>query len=227
MSRGRLESLNIGLHRGDAPENVLENYRILGAALGFAPEDTVLTKQVHGDVVLRVGRKDRGTGLFVPQETPCDGLITNEPGVALVIFTADCTPILFHDPVTGAVGAVHAGWRGTAAQIGARAVEAMAAAYGCKPENIRAAIGPNIGKCCFETHGDVPQAMEAALGRAVAPISAPVGTSFMWTSRASMPIFSAWPGCAMWTSAKTVPPASPGGSGPTGSPAATGAPRAR
>lgn len=178
VSRGRLESLNIGLHRGDAPENVLENYRILGAALGFAPEDTVLTKQVHGDVVLRVGRKDRGAGLFVPQETPCDGLITNEPGVALVIFTADCTPILFHDPVTGAVGAVHAGWRGTAAQIGARAVEAMAAAYGCKPENIRAAIGPNIGKCCFETHGDVPQAMEAALGQAVAPYIRPSGDKF-------------------------------------------------
>jgi YfiH family protein len=83
-----------------------------------------------------------------------------------VVFTADCTPILFHDPVTGAVGAAHAGWRGTAGDIAGATVRAMCEAYGCDPKNIRCAIGPNIGQCHFETDADVPDAMIAALGDA-------------------------------------------------------------
>lgn len=163
VSHGALAGLNIGMHRGDEPARVAENYRILGKALGFEPEDLVLTRQTHSDIVRPVGRADR-LGLDHRDYPECDGLITNEPGVGLVIFTADCTPLLFHDPVTGAVGAAHAGWRGTAAQIGRKTVEAMVSAYGCRPENIRAAIGPNIGQCCFETHEDVPQAMTDSLG---------------------------------------------------------------
>ena len=91
-------------------------------------------------------------------------MITNAPGTALVVFTADCTPILLHDPATGAVGAVHAGWRGTAADIAGKAVRAMTDAFGCKPGNLCAAIGPNIGQCCFETDSDVKDAMIDALG---------------------------------------------------------------
>lgn len=164
VSSGHLASLNIGTHRGDAPENVRENYRILASALGFDPGKLVLTHQTHTDRVLQVGPTQYGAGLTEPELPECDGLITNVPGTALVVFTADCTPILLHDPVTGAVGAAHAGWRGTAAGIAAKTVQAMADAYGCRSENIRAAIGPNIGPCCFETDADVPQAMLAALG---------------------------------------------------------------
>ena len=86
-----------------------------------------------------------------------------------MVFSADCTPILLHDPVTGAVGAVHAGWRGTAADIAGKAVNATVAAFGCAPENIHAAIGPNIGRCCFQTDADVPQAMLDALGDEALP----------------------------------------------------------
>ena len=164
VSEGYLDSLNIGLHRGDDPENVRKNYQILADALGIVPEDFVLTKQIHSDIVVKVGRADRGKYLIAGTSPECDALITNEPGVALVIFTADCTPILLHDPVTGAVGAAHAGWRGTALGIAARTVEAMTREFGCKPENIRAAIGPNIGYCCFETDREVPDAMVDALG---------------------------------------------------------------
>ena len=81
-----------------------------------------------------------------------------------MVFTADCTPILLHDPVTGAVGAVHAGWRGTAAGIVKKTVDMMAAEFGCNRADIHAAIGPNIGQCCFETDADVPEALRAALG---------------------------------------------------------------
>ena len=163
VSTGSLASLNMAMHRGDAPENVEENYRRLAAALGFSTENAVLTRQTHSDIVRCVDSGDC-RGLNHREYPECDGLVTNDPGVALVVFTADCTPLLFHDPVTGAVGATHAGWRGTAKAIGAKTVEAMVKNFGCRPENIRAAIGPNIGFCHFETDADVPQAMRAAFG---------------------------------------------------------------
>ena len=151
--------MNLGIHRGDAPENVRKNYEILGNALGFDPSHTVFSKQTHSDIVRNVGCQEWGAGLFAPELSPCDALITNEPGTALVVFTADCTPVLLWDSVTGAVGAVHAGWRGTAAGIAGKTVRAMVEQLGCKASNIKAAIGPNIGQCCFETDRDVPQAI--------------------------------------------------------------------
>ena len=163
VSEGHLASLNIGVHRGDDPENVAENYRRLGEALGFS--HLVLTRQTHSDTVRAVNLGDADKGLTQDVWPECDGLITATPGVALAVFTADCTPILLHDPVTGGVGAVHAGWRGTAADIAGKAVRAMEREYGCDPANIRAAIGPNIGHCCFATDADVPEAMIEALGR--------------------------------------------------------------
>lgn len=164
VSNGHLASLNLGVSRGDDPAKVLENFRIIGSAVGFSPEMLVLTKQTHTDTVRKVGCAEQGAGLFRPELDACDALITNEPGVALAAFTADCTPILLYDPVTGAVGAVHAGWRGTAACIAAKTVRAMAAAYGCRGSDIRAAIGPNIAQCCFQTDADVPNAMIRSMG---------------------------------------------------------------
>jgi len=163
VSEGHLSSLNLAMHRGDAPGNVERNYAILGEVLGFSPENLVLTWQIHSDTVRRVTRADaRGVDHRAYQQ--CDALITNDPGTALAVFTADCTPILLSDPVTGAVGAVHAGWRGTAADIAGKTVRAMVREFGCRPEDIRTAIGPNIGPCCFETDGDVPQALKSAFG---------------------------------------------------------------
>ena len=166
VSKGYLASMNIGTHRGDTRENVLKNYQILGDSLCFDPHKLVLSHQTHTDIIKVVGNEEAGAGLFAPELDECDGLITNTPGIGLAVFSADCTPILLHDPVTGAVGAVHAGWRGTAAGIVAKAISAMVREFSCDPANIRAAIGPNIGQCCFETDADVPQAMIQALGAA-------------------------------------------------------------
>ena len=163
VSTGIFESMNLGMHRGDDPANVEENYRILGSCIGFKNEDLVLTHQVHSDIVRKVTRADCN-GVDNHAYPECDALITNDPGVGLVIFTADCTPILLWDPVTGAVGAVHAGWRGTASGITKKTVDMMVAEYGCDPANIHAAIGPNIALCCFETDEDVPNALREALG---------------------------------------------------------------
>ena len=164
VSRGHLSSLNLGIHRGDNPENVVKNYEILGEALGFDLQDLVFTRQTHTDIVRVVDGSNRGEGLFREVEPECDALVSNTPGVVLAAFTADCTPILLHDPVTGAVGAVHAGWRGTVADIAGNAVRAMAEHFGSRPGDLHAAIGPNIGRCCFETHADVPDAVRAVLG---------------------------------------------------------------
>ena len=177
VSKGHLASLNIAMHRGDEPENVRENFRILGCALGFSEEDLVLTRQTHSDIVRVVTKKDH-KGLDHHAYPQCDALITNDPGTALVVFTADCTPILLHDPITGAVGAVHAGWRGTAAALAAKTATEMEKHFGADPKNIRAAIGPNIGPCCFETDGDVPAAMLDAYGQAAAEFIRPTGNKF-------------------------------------------------
>ena len=93
-----------------------------------------------------------------------DALITNVPGLPLTVFSADCGTVLLYDPVHQAIGAVHAGWRGCAAGIVEKTVAAMGAAYGSRPAELLAALGPCIGPCCFETDGDVPEAMQAALG---------------------------------------------------------------
>lgn len=179
VSEGYLASLNLGTHRGDKAENVIENYRILGEAIGFDPANTVFTKQVHSDVVERVDRSHRGRGLLFEATEGCDGLITAEKDVVLTVFSADCTPILFYDPVRGAIGAAHAGWRGTALGIAARVVEKMAAEFGSRPGDIRAAIGPCISQCCFETRQDVPEAMRKALGEEAKAYILPKGEKYL------------------------------------------------
>ena len=166
VSTGVLSSMNIAMKLDETEENVTKNFEILGDALGFGIDDLVLTRQIHSDIVRVVTRSDCN-GCFHRDYPECDALVTNDPGVALTVFTADCTPLLFHDPVTGAVGAAHAGWKGTAQNIGAKTVEAMVQSFGCDPANIRAAIGPNVGYCHFETDADVPEAMIAAYGEEV------------------------------------------------------------
>ena len=163
VSEGIFASLNIALHRGDSDENVKQNYEILADALGFDLGSLVLTRQTHSDIV-RVVTKNDARGIDHLNYPECDALITKDAGCALVVFTADCTPIVLFDQVTCAVGAVHAGWRGTAADIAGKTVRVMVAELGCHPENIRAAIGPNIGYCCFETDRDVPEAITEAFG---------------------------------------------------------------
>ena len=169
VSRGIYASLNLGKDRGDDMANVRENYRRVCAALGVDMEKLVFTNQVHGELVRRVTLADAGKGLDKPVDYEVDGLMTDIPGLVLAAFTADCIPILLFDPVAKAVAAVHAGWRGTALGIAARAVEGMVSQYGCKGENILAAIGPGISQCCFETDADVPNAMTAAFGSAALP----------------------------------------------------------
>lgn len=211
VSEGYLSSLNLGIHRGDSPENVLENYRILGKAVGFSPEELVFTHQTHSAAVRPADASARGEGLFRPVPGDYDGLTTNVPGVGLIVFSADCTPVLLYDPVRQAIGAVHAGWRGTAAGIAANAVRQMQELYGSDPADIRAAIGPCIGPCCFETNEDVPQAMRASLGQEAENAISPRGDKYyvnlkelnrLWLLRSGVTRVEVSPDCTRCQSAR-------------------------
>ena len=177
VSEGALSSMNLAIKLDETDEKVRRNFEILGDALGFGISDLVLTRQTHSDIVRVVTRADC-SGCFHRDYPECDALVSNDPGVALIVFTADCTPLLFHDPVTGAVGAAHAGWRGTASAIGPKTVEAMVSHFGCRAEDIRAAIGPNIGFCHFETDADVPEALLAAFGEEICPFIRYAGSKY-------------------------------------------------
>ncbi len=178
VSQGPLASLNLGVGRGDDPANVLENYRRLGLALGFHPKRTVLAHQVHGAAAHLCTQADWGAGLYTPNPFEADILLSNTPGTTLVVFGADCHTLLLFDPVHTACAAVHAGWRGTALKAPKTAVEEMTAHFGTDPAELRVAIGPGIGKCCFETDGDVPEALLDAFGDAANPFFAQKGDKF-------------------------------------------------
>lgn len=161
VSKGIFESLNLGSSRGDDPEAVKENYRRVCAMFGKGENDCAVTHQVHGSEVRTVTGADRHVVLSdVPYEA--DGIVTNETGLPLFCFVADCVPALLCDWENGVIGAVHCGWRSSVADILGVAIEKMEA-LGAKREKICAAMGASIGRCCFECDRDVPDRIEEYL----------------------------------------------------------------
>lgn len=163
VSEGIFESLNLGVRLGDVPAHVEENYRRAMTALDMPLHRLVRSRQVHRDDVL-IADESHAIDLFDPIPYDADGLITNILNLPLMVYTADCIPVLLHDPVGGAVGAVHCGWRSTVMDIAGKAVRMMGEHFGSKPENIHAAIGAGISLCCFETGEDVGDGVRNALG---------------------------------------------------------------
>lgn len=150
--------MNLSFKKDLSRENVLENYRRLCAVAGIDVNGLVVSKQLHKTNVRYVTELDCGTGITKPEFSDADGLITDKPGVALVTQYADCVPLLFYDPVARVCANSHSGWRGTAGRIGAVTVEKMINDFGCKPQNIIAAIGPSICKNCYEVDTPVYEA---------------------------------------------------------------------
>lgn len=147
VSKEHLASLNLSFSVEDAKENVLENFRRIGERFGKTPEDFVLSKQSHETKVLKVGTKDRGKGITKDRDYEgIDALITDEKGIILSCFSADCVPILFFDPIHKAIGACHSGWRGTKGKILQNVVEEMRQHFSSNPAEILIAIGPSICK---------------------------------------------------------------------------------
>jgi len=161
VSEGVYASLNLGLTRGDVPAKVRENYRIFGEAMELCPEHILFARQIHSDIVWKMGAENRWPVLSEPSPYEGDALITNEPGQPLMIFIADCIPILFYAADSHAVGAAHAGWRGTVADIAGKTARRLCEEYGGTAENLYAAIGAGISFCCFETGPEVYEAVKA------------------------------------------------------------------
>src|SRR6266567_3993040 len=167
VSSGPYAMLNLSLTVGDDPGCVLENRRRLAAVFGARPGDFVFACQVHGAGVRVVGPADRGSGAFSLDDAidGADALVTASPGVMLAILTADCVPVLLHDPVAGVLACVHAGWRGTVAGVTAAAVAAMQG-LGSRPSDVIAGLGPAIAADRYQVGPDVHQAVTRAFGSA-------------------------------------------------------------
>ena len=159
VSEQEFAAMNLGFNRGDDPERVAENYRRFCEAAGFETESLVCGAQDHHINIRRVGKDQRGIGIWREKDRDSiDGLCTDDPSVTLVIYCADCVPLYFADPEHKAIGLAHAGWRGTAAGMAKAMVERMAQEFGSDPAQLQVAIGPSIGKGCFEV--DEPVAVE-------------------------------------------------------------------
>lgn len=151
VSEGIFSSMNMAFNRGDDPDRVSENYKRICNSAGFEFESLTASAQDHHTYVRAVTKADRGVGIYKPRDMESvDALITNESGVTLVTYYADCTPLFFVDVNKKAIGLAHAGWRGTVGRIGEKVVEKMTALYGTDPADIVAAIGPAISVCCYE-----------------------------------------------------------------------------
>jgi len=158
VSSGCYESMNLRYNCDDLKSNVDKNFEIICDALKIDKNNLVLSNQVHEDKIVNVGKGDCGNGILYENKfKSADGLITDEPKVALVTFYADCVPIFFLDPVKKVIALTHSGWKGTVKRIGAKTVEKFVSDYHCERKNIIAAIGPSIHLCHFEVGEEVAE----------------------------------------------------------------------
>jgi YfiH family protein len=162
-------ALNLAGFNDDSADNIYENRRRFMSLLGGEGRWSLAACwQVHGSDVRVVRSEDetRPPGGGVGEEERCDAVVTDRPRVLVGVKTADCVPILLADSRTGACAAVHAGWRGTVSRIVARALEGMSAEYGTRAGDVRAAIGPAAGGCCYEVGQEVVEAFQERLPNA-------------------------------------------------------------
>ena len=159
VSKGMFESLNLSFIRGDDEADVQENYARVASFFGTDKTQFVCSDQTHTTNVRRVGKADAGYGVTRPRPyKDVDGLVTDEPGIILSTFYADCVPLFFVDSVHRAIGLSHSGWRGTVGRMGAATLLAMEREFHTRPEDVLAAVGPSICQDCYEVSADVADA---------------------------------------------------------------------
>lgn len=187
VSSGPYASLNLGLHVGDEPGDVLENRRRVAAALEAEPGDFVYCVQAHGPNVQVITAADRGRGTLTQDDAvrDTDALVTADPDVVLTVMVADCVPIVLYDQVAHVLACVHAGWRGTVARVSEAAVTSMRS-LGSDPANVIAGLGPAIAPDRYQVGQDVRDAAEQGLGASAAKVIRADGTGKwlfdLWTA---------------------------------------------
>lgn len=148
VSQGDYKSLNMSFNEGDEDNHVLQNWGRLAAAFDISLEQFLVVNQVHKDDIFIV--KPYGGYFSSRAELDYDAIITNRADLAICVKTADCVPVFIVDRAKKVIAAVHAGWRGSALGISAKAVRLLRANYGSSPQDMLAAIGPSIGPCCYQ-----------------------------------------------------------------------------
>lgn len=170
VSEGYLSSLNFRRGLYDPDENINENFRRTARFFDVAPDRIVCAQQTHTANVRIVTEADAGKGVTRDRDyTDVDGLITDVPGLVLYTSHADCVPIYFYDPVRRVIALAHSGWKGTVARIGQVTIRKMTDIYGCRPEDIYAAIGPSICADCYEVSEDVADAIRTCFNSHTIP----------------------------------------------------------
>ncbi|MGB0521760.1 MAG: peptidoglycan editing factor PgeF [Flammeovirgaceae bacterium] len=166
VSTGEFSSLNISLGTADDRENILENRQRIAQLMQIEPQQLVFPSQTHDATIQVVTQTKINQGtIWLNEQLRCtDALITNEKGICLSVISADCVPLLFFDPVQQAIGAVHAGWRGTVKKIAQKAVQKMQETFSSKPEDLLIGIGPSIGPERYEVGPEVIEAVITAFG---------------------------------------------------------------
>jgi len=158
LSHSPYDGLNVGHLVGDEDKAVEANHRIIYEMIALSAEEVVTARQVHSCSVAVVGPKDKGR--IVPAT---DGLVTETPGLGLMLRFADCLPILLYDPQKQVIGLGHAGWRGTVGLLAQRLAQTMGEEFGCRLAQVRAGLGPAIGPCCYSVGEEVREAVQAVL----------------------------------------------------------------
>lgn len=156
VSKNHLGSMNLSFTRGDERENVLENHRRFANALEYDETQLVFSNQVHSTNFHKVTKEDCGKGITRESDIlEIDGLVTDEPGIPLITFYADCVPLFFYDPMKKVIAMAHSGWKGTVERIGAKMISYMKEEYHSNPKDIVCAIAPSICQKCYEVSEDV------------------------------------------------------------------------
>jgi YfiH family protein len=177
VSSGPYATLNLGLHVGDAPADVIENRHRVAAALGADLGNFVFCEQAHGREVQIVSDSDRGRGAMRREDAiqQADALITSDPGTVLVVMVADCVPVVLYDPAAHVLACVHAGWRGTVARV-TEAARAAMRSLGSRPENVLAGVGPAIAADSYQVGEEVAAEARKCFGGEADGIVQPDGT---------------------------------------------------
>ena len=157
-TKPHLASMNVGENRGDSEENVIQNITILTRQIGCTPDEVIRSRQIHSANVRAVHKNDAGAFF-----DDCDGFVTNERGICLTVKVADCVPILLCDNEASVIGALHAGWRGSASGILGEGIKKMIL-LGATVSNIKIAIGASIRLCCYEVGKDFDTSVSESIG---------------------------------------------------------------
>lgn len=164
LSRPPFASLNLGIRTDDDPAVVTHNRQLFCQAVGVDFTRVTCAQQVHSDKILIVGEAEAGRGAtgYESAIAGTDALITDRPGLPLMLFFADCVPVLIYDPAQKVVAVSHAGWKGTVARIAAKTVLAMGERFGTRPADCLVGIGPSIGPCDYEVDEPVIEVLKDA-----------------------------------------------------------------